>query len=308
MSLPPSANDQLFLDQLKQNTAIIESRLIELLDSKPRAAEIRRPEKLLGAMRHGLLNGGKRLRPFLVIETARMLGYDQPGVLRAACAFECIHSYSLVHDDLPAMDDDDLRRGQPTVHIAFDEATAILAGDGLLTLAFDILADIETHPDASIRAQLVLGLAQNAGLGGMVGGQSLDMEAEGSERSEADIRQMQAMKTGALLRFACEAGAILAGARPHEQQAIKRFGTIIGLAFQLADDLLDVTATSEQLGKTAGKDLEAEKATLVSLYGIEKARGKLADLITEAEAELEVFGSRADILIATAHFIADRKN
>ena len=303
---PNQDQTQLFLDQLKADTGQIEAMLKALLDDKPRSSELVRPEKLLNAMRYGVLNGGKRLRPFLLIETARMLGLESEGVVRAAAALEYVHCYSLIHDDLPAMDNDDLRRGKPTVHIAYDEATAILAGDSLLTLAFDILADEATHPDATIRANLVLGLSQNAGIGGMAGGQILDIVSEGRDRTEAEIRQMQAMKTGALLRFACQAGAICAGADQETQDRMRRFGTLIGLAFQLADDLLDVTATSEQLGKTAGKDLASQKATLVSLNGIDATRAELAQLIEDAESELAPFGQSANILKATARFIANR--
>lgn len=297
-----------FLAQLKANAKIIEAELKALLTATPKGVEINRPQKLLNAMRHGVLNGGKRLRPFLVMEVARLFGHDNQGIVRAACALECIHCYSLIHDDLPAMDDDDLRRGQPTVHVAYDEATAILAGDGLLTLAFDILADEATHDNPAIRAALVLGLAQNAGIGGMVGGQILDIESEGKKRSESKIRQMQAMKTGALLRYACEAGAILANCSEEERARMVRFGTIIGLAFQLADDLLDVTASTAQLGKTAGKDIETAKATLVDLYGIDETRARLADLIKQAEEELAPFGDKADILIKAARFIAERES
>lgn len=297
-----------FLEKLGANARLVETGLAALLTKVPHNGEIARPERLLNAMRHGVLNGGKRLRPFLVIEVASMFGSNNDGVIRAACALECIHCYSLIHDDLPAMDDDDLRRGQPTVHVTFDEATAILAGDGLLTLAFDILADEATHQDPAIRSALVLGLARNAGVGGMVGGQVLDIESEGKERSEAEIRQMQAMKTGALLRFACEAGAVLADSSQQDRERMIRFGTIIGLAFQLADDLLDVTASTEQLGKTAGKDIEARKATLVDLYGIEETRAKLSELIKQAEEELAPFGDKADILIRAARYIAERKS
>ena len=296
-----------FETALQHSAANIEALLKDLLSSRTRGAEQHRPENLLAAMHHGVLNGGKRIRPFLIMQVAHMLGCDDPGVARAAAALECVHCYSLIHDDLPAMDDDALRRGKPTVHVAFDEATAILAGDSLLTLAFDILADEATSPNPQIRSDLVLGLAQNAGLGGMAGGQILDIEAEGVAQTEQDIRRMQAMKTGALLRYACEAGAILAEANEKDRANITRFGTIIGLAFQLADDLLDVTATSEQLGKTAGKDLTAQKATFVSLYGIKATREKLAELIKEAEELLTPFGARADILIETARFIATRQ-
>ena len=308
MSVMTKETPLTFKTRLKTCSQNVQASLEAILSDNPYGAEILRPEKLLTAMRHGALNGGKRLRPFLMIETARMLGYDHPGILRAACALECIHCYSLIHDDLPAMDDDDLRRGQPTLHVAFDEATAILAGDSLLTLAFDILADPQTHPDAEIRTKLVAGLAQNAGIGGMAGGQCLDIEGEGKNLKETEIRQMQAMKTGTLLRYACEAGAILASSPASVRNTMIDFGKIIGLAFQLADDLLDATGTSEQLGKTAGKDLKTEKATLVSLYGIDKTRHMLDDLIDQAEAILEPFGDKAEILKTTARFIAKRQN
>ncbi|WP_394699143.1 polyprenyl synthetase family protein [uncultured Cohaesibacter sp.] len=295
-----------FKERLHDCAGRIEETLHALLSGEGEDGNQKSPESLLAAMRHGALNGGKRIRPFLMIETARMLGYEAPGVLQAACALECVHCYSLIHDDLPAMDDDDLRRGKPTVHVEFGEAMAILAGDGLLTLAFEVLAEESIHPDASVRAELVLGLARNAGLKGMVGGQVLDIEAEHRTKTEEEILRLQAMKTGALLRYACEAGATLACASTEDRARVTRFGTIIGLAFQLADDLLDVTATSEQLGKTAGKDLKSEKATLVSLYGIEATRQKLNDLIEEAETLLKLFGDKADILISTAHYIAKR--
>ncbi|RZJ87504.1 MAG: polyprenyl synthetase family protein, partial [Brevundimonas sp.] len=209
------------------------------------------PERLRAAMRHGVLNGGKRLRPFLVIETARLFGRPQDEAVTVAAALECIHSYSLVHDDLPAMDDDDLRRGQPTVHKAFDEATAILAGDALLTLAFGLLADAPGI-GASGRLDLVRALARQAGAPGMVGGQALDLAAEQQDLGEAEISRMQAMKTGALITFACEAGPMLAEASPEDRARLRRFGETIGLAFQLADDLLDETADAAALGKAAG--------------------------------------------------------
>ena len=199
-------------------------------------------------MRHGVLNGGKRLRPFLVLESAALFGHDGEEALRVAAALECVHCYSLIHDDLPAMDDDDLRRGQPTVHRAFDEATAILAGDSLLTLAFDIIADVpsvaprDTTKALQRRLELVRGLARAAGLGGMAGGQALDLAAEKAAPDEAGIITLQAMKTGALFRYACEAGAIIADAAPADRERLAEFGSAIGLAFQLADDLLDLTA------------------------------------------------------------------
>jgi len=227
---------------LAQQTKPVESVLAEILGAKALPDEVTRPERLRAAMRHGALNGGKRLRPILVLETARLFGRTDDGVLTAACALELIHCYSLVHDDLPAMDDDDLRRGQPTVHKAFDEATAILAGDALLTLAFDVIADEPVHADAAVRLRLSRGLARAAGIGGMAGGQMLDLESEHRDRTEAEIRLLQSMKTGALLRYACRAGAILADATDDDVKRLTRFGEVIGLAFQLADDLLDVEA------------------------------------------------------------------
>jgi farnesyl diphosphate synthase len=207
-------------------------------------------------MRYSALGGGKRLRPFLVIESARLFGVEGSSALRTACALEMIHCYSLVHDDLPAMDDDDLRRGRPTCHKAFDEATAILAGDGLLTYAFDVVADPATHQDAGVRAALVLALARAAGLGGMVGGQALDLQAETASipLTQAETLRMQAMKTGALLRFAVDAGAMLGAANPAQARAVARYGDALGAAFQIADDILDAEGDTAALGKRAGKD------------------------------------------------------
>tara|TARA_R110002020_G_scaffold6689_12_gene28411 strand:- start:3230 stop:4147 length:918 start_codon:yes stop_codon:yes gene_type:complete len=277
-----------------------------LLDSAPLDGEIARPEHLMRAMRHGVLNGGKRLRPFLVIETARLLGAPEDAALRVAAALECIHCYSLIHDDLPSMDDDDLRRGQPTVHIAFDEATAILAGDALLTLAFDILAAPETHLPDPAKLALISQLSRAAGAGGMVGGQALDLRAERVAPDEAGIVRLQAMKTGALLRYACAAGAIAAEADAPTLGRITRFGEIIGLAFQLADDLLDVTSDTATLGKAAGKDAGRGKGTLVSLHGVEQVRRRLDGLVEEAAILLEPFGAEARTLIEAARFIASR--
>jgi farnesyl diphosphate synthase len=228
-------------------------------------------------------------------------------------ALECVHCYSLVHDDLPSMDDDDLRRGRPTVHRAFDEATAVLAGDGLLTLAFDILARHETHADAKVRLQLVAALARAAGMGGMVGGQMLDLAAEGRFQSsppqlnEQQVRTLQAMKTGALLRFACVAGAILGGATGAHWNAMDRYGSAVGQAFQIADDLLDVEGDPLALGKATGKDAAAHKATLMAVLGAQEARMRLQTLVAEAEAALVPFGERADMLVAAARFVAHRK-
>ncbi|MEL7271803.1 MAG: polyprenyl synthetase family protein [Pseudomonadota bacterium] len=305
----PSVSDQFapLQEALGACARTVNGRLEELLADRALDGETLRPPRLMAAMRHGVLNGGKRLRPFLLMQSLALFDDGQNG-LDAACALECLHSYSLVHDDLPAMDDDDLRRGQPTVHKAYDEALAILAGDGLLTLAFDIMARESTCADAVTRGGLVLRLARAAGLGGMVGGQVLDIEAETTRPSEVEIRRLQAMKTGALLRFACEAGAMLGGAKVEERQALTRYGEIVGLAFQLADDVLDVTADAATMGKATGKDAEQGKGTLVDLHGVEAVRGMLDDLVAEAEAVLAPFGERSAMLVATARYIAQRSN
>jgi farnesyl diphosphate synthase len=227
---------------------------------------------------------------------------------------ECIHGYSLVHDDLPAMDNDDLRRGRPTAHKAFDEATAILAGDGLLTFAFDLLSRPEVHPDASVRVELIRGLSRAAGLGGMVGGQMLDLAAEGRfddgprrRLGEKAILTLQAMKTGALLRFCCVAGGLLGQADRATRQTLELFGSLVGEAFQIADDLLDVEGDSATLGKAAGKDAHAGKATLVGILGREAAKARLETLVRKAESTLSPFGERAGLLVEAARFIANRR-
>jgi farnesyl diphosphate synthase len=277
-----------------------------LLDATLLDGEITRPERLMAAMRHGVLNGGKRVRPFLVIETAAMFGNRSQAAWRVAAALECVHCYSLIHDDLPAMDDDDLRRGLPTVHKAFDEATAILAGDALLTFAFDILAARETSLPAETRIELVAGLARAAGQGGMAGGQMLDLSAAGVVMAEDDIIRLQAMKTGALIRYACEAGAVVAGAPGTDRARAAEFGAAIGLAFQLADDLLDLEADSATTGKATGKDAAAGKATLAGLHGIDWTRRQLAGLVEQANDLLSPYGERANILKQAAQFIAER--
>ncbi|MEZ5839108.1 MAG: polyprenyl synthetase family protein [Hyphomicrobiales bacterium] len=298
-----------FEARLAATAADVEAALDDLLAASPRPGEIARPERLMAAMRHAVLGGGKRLRPFLVVESARLFGLDGAAALAAAAAVECIHCYSLVHDDLPAMDDDDMRRGRPTVHRAYDEATAILAGDALLTLAFEILGREATAADAVVRVELVLGLARASGLAGMVGGQMLDLAAETADEplGEADVSRLQAMKTGALIAFSAEAGAILAAAPASERAALAAFGRTIGLAFQLADDLLDVEGDAATLGKAAAKDAGRGKATFVSLYGVEETRKRLAGLVTEADALLAPFGERAAVLKAAARFVAARK-
>ena len=306
-------NSSAFNARLNTVAAETEALLDRLLAAEPAPDEIARPERLLAAMRHAVLGGGKRLRPFLLVETAALFSASRSGALLAGCALECLHCYSLVHDDLPAMDDDDLRRGRPTAHKKFDEATAILAGDGLLTFAFDVLGRPETHPDAAIRIALVTGLARAAGLGGMVGGQMLDLAAEGrfgkndTPQGEKDVLMLQAMKTGAILKFCCTAGAILGNAPPAKRDAVNRYGQVIGQAFQIADDLLDVEGDTATLGKAAGKDAAHGKATLVDLLGIAGARARLAQLVKDAESALAPFGASAAILKDAAHFVAERR-
>ncbi len=284
----------------------VERRLDALLSARPLGGEIARPDRLLAAMRHGVLNGGKRFRPLLVMESAALFGAPDAAALDIAAALELVHCYSLVHDDLPAMDDDDLRRGQPTVHRAFDEATAILAGDALLTMAFDVVASAELPAES--RVALVAMLSRAAGLGGMAGGQMLDLEAEQRAPDEAGIIRLQAMKTGALIRFACEAGPVMAGAEPQHRERLSAFGDAIGLAFQLADDLLDLTADAGAMGKATGKDAAAGKATLAALHGSGWARRQLAGLVGQAGELLEPYGDGAALLVAAAHFVADRRS
>lgn len=285
-----------------------EELLDELLSADTRPQETTRPTHLIEAMHYGALNGGKRLRPFLVVESAAMFDGDREAAFRIGAALECLHSYSLVHDDLPAMDDDRLRRGKPTVHIAFDEATAILAGDALLTYAFDIIAAPETALGDRARIELVLALARAAGVGGMAGGQALDLAAEKRSPDEQGIITLQAMKTGALIRFACEAGAIIAGAPKEDRMRLRRFGEIVGRAFQLADDLLDLTSDAATLGKAAGKDAARGKGTLVALKGQAWAEAELDRLVEEATGLIAVYGDLAATLIDTARFVANRKS
>ena len=308
-----SKPDAPFAARLSAAANDIEQLLDRLLATAPVDGEIARPHRIIEAMRYSSLGGGKRLRPFLTVETAALFGVRREHALMAGAAIECVHCYSLVHDDLPAMDDDDLRRGRPTAHKKFDEATAILAGDGLLTFAFDILGRIETHPDSGVRIALVTGLARAAGLGGMVGGQMLDLAAEGrfgkrdTPQGEKDVLTLQAMKTGAILKFCCTAGAILGNAPKARRDAVNRYGQVIGQAFQIADDLLDVEGDTATLGKAAGKDAAHGKATLVDLLGVPGARKRLAQLVTEAESALAPFGADATILKDAARFVAERR-
>ena len=266
-----------------------------------------REARLMEAMRYSSLGGGKRIRPFMVTASARLFAVAESCALRVAAAVEMVHCYSLVHDDLPAMDDDDLRRGQPTCHIRFDEATAILAGDALLTRAFEVLADIPTHPDPQVRSQLVLALAKAAGADGMVGGQMLDLLAENTTLDMPEITRLQRMKTGALIAFACEAGAILGKAAEPARHALRAYAHDLGLAFQIADDLLDVEGTAAEVGKKTGKDAAAGKATFVSLLGVERAKAQAQMLAEQSGRHLEMFDEKADYLRELARFVVNRR-
>jgi len=310
----PDPTDR-FKQSLDSVAADTERLLDQLLTPKPVAGELARPARLLEAMRYASLGGGKRVRPFLVVESARLFAVPRRQALMVAAALECVHCYSLVHDDLPAMDDDALRRGRPTAHKAFDEATAILAGDGLLTFAFDILSRPQTHAKAEIRAEIISALARAAGIGGMAGGQMLDLAAEGrfangrvSELDFAGVKTLQAMKTGALLKFACVAGAMLGAAPKKARTALERYGAAVGEAFQVADDLLDIEGDAATVGKATGKDAAAHKATFVSLLGVDGARNRLNALVAEAEKAIALFGKDGAILQAAAHFIANRRS
>ncbi len=291
------------LDRCKQ---AVEATLEQIFDEIAQSEHHAAPQRLIAAMRHATISGGKCFRPLLLMESARLFGVSQHQVVRSAAALECVHCYSLVHDDLPAMDDDDMRRGRASLHKAFDEATAILAGDALLTLAFEIMADGRTHGDPAVRALLCAKLAQAAGASGMVGGQARDMAAEDAVLNAAQIARLQGMKTGALITFACEAGAIIGGASQAQRTALVNYGEAVGLAFQLCDDLLDVEASADSLGKATGKDKARGKQTLVSLYGVDVARQRLLDIIITAQNSLASFGEHGHVLGAAAQFIATR--
>ena len=264
--------------------------------------------KLFEAMRYGALNGGKRLRPFLVMSSARIFGVGDECALRAAAAVECVHCYSLVHDDLPAMDDSDLRRGNPTVHKKYDEATAILAGDALLTVAFEILADPRTHEDPQVRCRLVAALARASGVHGMVGGQMLDLIAETTQLDIGAITRLQRLKTGELIAVSTEAGAILGKASQQHTNALRAYAHDLGLAFQIIDDLLDAEGTEAETGKPVGRDAVAGKATFVTILGAERARSQAKLLSEQAISHLSVFEGRAKHLEDVARFVVDRKN
>ena len=264
--------------------------------------------RLIDAMRYAVLGGGKRLRAFLVMESAALFGVAEACAARVAASVEMLHAYSLVHDDLPAMDDDDLRRGKPSTHKAFDEATAILAGDALQTRAFEVLGEPDTHSDPSARAELVVALAHAAGARGMAGGQMIDMLAEGKTLDGPAVTRLQALKTGRLIQYSAEAGAILGRASTHQRHLLAAYGRDIGAAFQIADDLLDIESTAEEMGKTAGKDIAQGKATMVAVLGVERARAQADMLASQAAAHLDAFGPRAANLRALAAFVVERRS
>ncbi|HET6221802.1 MAG TPA: farnesyl diphosphate synthase [Dongiaceae bacterium] len=267
------------------------------------------PERrVVEAMRYAVMGGGKRIRPFLVVNSARLFNVAEASALRVAAAIELLHSYSLVHDDLPAMDNADLRRGRPSVHRQFDEATAILAGDGLLTLAFEVLADPETHADPQVRANLGLALARAAGAAGMVGGQMIDLEAQHSPLDIAAITRLQRMKTGAIIAFSCESGALLAKASDAARHALHNYAHDLGLAFQIADDLLDVEGSESATGKPVGQDQVAGKATFVAVLGVDEARRRARFIADQAASHLDFFENRADLLKAMARFVVTRQS
>ena len=282
----------------RMTDAALESLLIVPPDLEARVCQ---------AMRYSALAPGKRLRPFLVLAGANLFGVAQRCALQVAAAVEMIHAYSMVHDDLPAMDNSDLRRGRPTCHKEFDEATAVLAGDGLLTAAFEVLADADTHGDPAVRCELVAALASAAGAAGMVGGQMIDLIAEHQSLDIGAITRLQRMKTGALIAFSCEAGAILAKA-PHElRTALRGYAHDLGLAYQIADDLLDVEGSAVEVGKPVGVDAAAGKATFVSILGVARARAQAELLVRQAMAHLDLFEQRAELLREAARFVITRR-
>jgi farnesyl diphosphate synthase len=295
--------DTATVDEAAAVTTKLTDSIIDGLLKAPPGLEAR----VYGAMRYSALAPGKRLRPLLVLASARLFGVDRRSALQVAAAIEMVHAYSLIHDDLPAMDNSDLRRGRPTCHKAFDDATAVLAGDGLLTMAFETLSHPDTHDSPAVRCELVAALAGAAGAAGMVGGQMIDLIAETRTLDIGAITRLQRMKTGALIAFSCEAGAILAKA-PHELRiALRGYAHDLGLAFQIADDLLDVEGSAEETGKPVGADAAAGKATFVSILGIERARAQAELLINQAVAHLDLFGQRAELLRQVARFVIDRR-
>src|SRR5580704_6374259 len=282
------------LDQTAEDT---EALLAKLLADTLLPDETARPKRLMDAMRYSSLGGGKRLRPFLVVESSAIFGVPRDAALLAGSALECIHCYSLIHDDLPAMDNSDLRRGRPTLHKKTDDATAIVTRD-------------EIHKDPTVRLLLARALARASGIGGMVGGQMLDLAGEGrfGDREPVDVARLQQMKTGALLRFGCIAGAILGQSSAKEYQALDDYGRALGEAFQIADDLLDVEGDAAALGKQTGQDAALGKTTFVTQLGVDGAKQRVRDLLARADQALSIFGARGDVLRAAARFVAERKN
>ena len=283
------------------------ARAVDALLDRLLAVPDGKEARVYEAMRYAALAPGKRLRPFLVLASAHLFAVGKRSALQVAAAIELVHCYSLIHDDLPAMDNSDLRRGRPTCHKRFDEATAILAGDGLLTLAFEVLAAPDTHGDSAVRAELVLSLAKAAGAAGMVGGQMIDLIAENRSLDIGAITRLQRLKTGALIAFACESGAILAKGSNEVRSALRGYAHDLGLAFQIADDLLDVEGSAGETGKPVGQDVAAGKATFVSILGRERARSQAEHLVRQAVAHLDLFEQRADLLRQAARFVVDRR-
>jgi farnesyl diphosphate synthase len=295
--------DTVTVDEAAAVTVKLTDSVLDRLLAAPPGLEAR----VYDAMRYSALAPGKRLRPLLVMASSRLFGVAQSSALQVAAAVEMVHAYSLIHDDLPAMDNSDLRRGRPTCHKAFDEATAVLAGDGLLTMAFETLAHPDTHGSAEVRCELVTALAGAGGAAGMVGGQMIDLIAEKQTLDIGAITRLQRMKTGALIAFSCEAGAILARA-PHEVRlALRGYAHDLGLAFQIADDLLDVEGSAAETGKPVGADAAAGKATFVSILGVDRARAQAELLINQAVAHLDLFEQRAELLRQVARFVIDRR-
>ncbi len=301
-------NDQSLSAAPLQTALIATSEAVERILTPMLAIPTGPEARVVECMRYSLFSGGKRLRPFLVLAASELFGVGKAQALRTAAAIECVHCYSLMHDDLPAMDDDDIRRGKPTAHIKFDEATAVLAGDALQALAFQILSESDTHADPSVRVELVSLLAKASGHSGMVGGQMIDLTADGHNLCEAEVYRLQQLKTGALISFSVEAGAILGRASPKVRQSLQYYAHDLGLAFQIADDLLDVLGDADVVGKATGKDEDAGKATLVGLMGVEKAARQAQILADQAIEHLADFDERAALLRAVAHFAVNRQN
>ncbi len=292
----------------------LERRLSEVADRITVALDALLPRslgpesRLLSAMRYAALAGGKRLRPFLTLEVGRLFEGDEQALLRAAAAIECVHTFSLVHDDLPAMDDDDLRRGQPTTHVQFDEPTALLAGDALAIHAFEILADPATHPDPQMRCLLIAGLAKASGPQGMCAGQMIDMLGEATGDDIAAVTRMNRLKTGALIEFAVEAGALIGGAPEDARKALLRYANDLGLAFQMTDDLLDAEGAADEVGKATRKDQGAGKVNFITLLGVEGTRERVRLLAAQAKGHLAIFGPRAAVLSSAVDFVLDRRS